>query len=361
MTPARPGVLPLAQTLPAMTQPTADQSDGLLLAGDVGGTKTVLGIFSKDHGPARPLAVKTYPSAAFPGLEALVREFLASVHLRVQRACFDVAGPVADGRAKLTNLSWKPLWEPALAEALGLRSVRLLNDLEAIALGITQLPSRDLRVLHRRKPAPGGAIGVVAPGTGLGEAFLVWAGDRYSACPSEGGHGDFAPGNQREAELLSWLRQRHGHVSWEQVCSGMGIPNLYEFLADTGSAAEPEQVASRIATAPDRTRAIVEAGMDPGSGSARCAEVLDLFAGILGAEVGNMALTVMATAGIYLAGGIPPAILPVLRRGSFLSRIHDKGRLSPIVSAMPVFVVTGRAALIGAAAAGLGTRAEHRL
>jgi glucokinase len=170
---------------------------------------------------------------------------------------------------------------------------------------------------------------------------------------SEGGHGDFAPGTPRERELLGYLQQRFGHVSWELVCSGMGIPNLYDFLADTGMA-EPEPVAERIATAGDRTRAIIEAGLDPGSGSARCAEVLELFAGILGAEAGNMALTVLATGGIYLAGGIPPAILPVLRGGPFLARLHDKGRLSPMVAPMPVSVVTGRAALVGAAAAGLG-------
>jgi glucokinase len=332
----------------------AVESARLLLAGDVGGTKTVLGIFSEEQGPGRPLAVKTYPSGAYRGLEAIAEEFLASVHLRVERACFAVAGPVAEGRARLTNLPWRPLGEPALAQALGLGSVRLLNDLEAIALGITQLGPGDLRVLHRPRAAPGGAVAVIAPGTGLGEAFLIWTGDRYLAHPSEGGHGDFAPGTPREAELLGWLGRRHGHVSWELVCSGMGIPNLYDFLAETGSAAEPEGVAERIAAAPDRTRAIVEAGLDPGSGSARCAEVLELFCGILGAETGNMALTVLATGGIYLAGGLPPAILPVLGRGRFLARLHDKGRLSPVVAAMPVSVVTGPAALTGAATAGFG-------
>jgi glucokinase len=335
-----------------VSTPSAGRPDDLLLAGDVGGTKTVLGIFSEEKGPGRPLAVKTYPSGAYPGLDAIVAEFLASVHLPVRRACFDVAGPIAAGRAKLTNLPWRPLREPALAEALGLHSVMLLNDLEAIALGITQMPSRDLRVLHRRKPALAGAIAVVAPGTGLGEAFLVWTGGRYTAYPSEGGHGDFAPGNPREADLLGWLRQRHGHISWELVCSGTGIPNLYDYLADTGFAEEPEPVAKRIDTAPDRARAIIEAGMDPESGSALCAEVVKMFAGILGAETGNMALTVLATGGIYLAGGIPPAILPVLRSGPFLNRLHDKGRLSALVAAMPVSVVTGRAALVGAAMAG---------
>jgi len=327
--------------------------DGMLLAGDVGGTKTVLGIYSRDRGPRRPLALRTYPSAKYQSLDAIVREFLATVHVRVDRACFDVAGPVTAGRAKLTNLPWRSLEEPALAEALELGRVRLLNDLQAIALGITELFPRDLRTLHRRKPGAGGAIAVVAPGTGLGEAFLTWEGDRYVPHPSEGGHCDFAPGDEREADLLRHLRRRYGHVSWELVCSGLGIPNVYDFLADTGFARETEPAAGRIAAAPDRTRAIVEAGMDPGSGSALCAEALRMFAGILGAQAGNLALTVLARGGIYLAGGIPPAILPVLRDGPFLPRLHDKGRLSQVVAAMPVQVVTGQAALVGAATAGL--------
>ena len=169
-------------------------ADGLLLAGDIGGTKTILGIYSQDAGPQRPLAVRTYPSAKYPSLEAIVREFLATVHLPVDQACFDLAGPISGGRATLTNLPWEPIEAPALAEALGLDSVRLLNDLEAIALGITELHPRNLRVLQRHRRVAGGAIAVVAPGTGLGEAFCVWNGHRYLPSPSEGGHGDFAPG-----------------------------------------------------------------------------------------------------------------------------------------------------------------------
>jgi glucokinase len=178
------------------------QPDGLLLAGDVGGTMTILGIYSKEAGPRRPLATRTYPSAKYPALDAIVKEFLAAVHLRVEHASFDVAGPIVGGRVRLTNLPWEPLEEPALAEALGLCRVRLLNDLEAIALAITELRPDGLRTLQRRRPAPSGTIAVVAPGTGLGEAFLTWTGDRYLPRPSEGGHGDFAPGDGREAALL---------------------------------------------------------------------------------------------------------------------------------------------------------------
>lgn len=339
--------------LPELPGAGPDPPGSMLLAGDIGGTKTVLGTYAEDAGPRRPLAVRTYPSAKYPSLQAIVEEFLATVHLPVDRACFDVAGPIVDGRAKLTNLPWEPIEESALATALGLDSVRLLNDLQAIALGITELHPSDLRVLQRRRRDAGGAIAVVAPGTGLGEAFCVWDGHRYLPSPSEGGHGDFAPGDEREAELLRHLRRRYGHVSWELVCSGLGIPNLYDFLADTGFATEAKPVASRIAAAPDRTRVIVEAGMDPRSGSALCAETLRMFTGILGAKAGNLALTVLATGGIYLAGGIPPAILPMLRNGPFLARLRDKGRLSRLVAAMPVHVVVGPAALVGAATAGL--------
>ena len=333
---------------------------GLLLAGDVGGTKTVLGVFAPDRGPLRPLATRTYPSATYPSLEAILKEFLASVHLPVDRACLDVAGPVSGGRAKLTNLAWRPLEAAALAEALGLRRVELLNDLEAIALGITALPRRDLRALHRRPRVRGGPVAVVAPGTGLGEAFLTREGDRYVAHPSEGGHADFAPGDEREVELLAWLRERHRHVSYELVCSGVGIPNLYDFLADQGGAPEPEAVARRLAAAPDRTRAIVEAGMDPAAPSPRCAEVVRMFVAILGAQAGNLGLTVMATGGIYLAGGLPVAVLPRLGDDPFLARLHNKGRLSRVVRAMPVHVVLARAALVGAAVAGLGRDPAER-
>jgi glucokinase len=325
----------------------------MLLAGDIGGTKTILGVYAEDGGPRRPLALRVYPSAKYPALDAIVGEFLATVHLPVERACFDVAGPVDGGRATLTNLPWPPLDERALAGALGLRQVWLLNDLEAIALGITELHPRDLRTLQRCRPRPGGPIAVVAPGTGLGEAFLTWEGGRYVPHASEGGHRDFAPSDERETDLLRHLRERHGHVSYELVCSGIGIPNLYEFLASAGFATEAEPLATRIASAPDRTRAIVEAGMDARSGSALCAETLRMFVAILGAEAGNLALTVLASGGIYLAGGIPPAVLPLLRSGPFLDRLRTKGRLSRLVAAMPVYVVLGRAALVGAATAGL--------
>jgi glucokinase len=318
----------------------------------------VLGIYSLHGGSHHPLHKRTYPSADYPGLDVIVGTFLSTTSERVDRACFDVAGPVLDGRAKLTNLPWQRLDERELAERLGLAQVRLLNDLEAIALGITELDSHDLRSLHRRKASPRGAVAVVAPGTGLGEAFLTWDDGRYEPHPSEGGHADFAPGDEREMALLDHLRKRHEHVSCELVCSGVGIPNLYDFLVESGFATEPEAVASRIAAAADRTRAIVEVGMDPDAGSVLCAETLRMFVGILGAEAGNLALKVLATGGIYLAGGLVPAVLELLRSGPFLARLHGKGRLSRVVEAMPVHAVVGNAALVGSAAAGLRLLAD---
>lgn len=321
-----------------------------LLAGDVGGTKTILAVFSETSGPCRPLASRTFPSAGYPGLADMAKEFVATVGLEVDRACFDVAGPVVDGRVRPTNLEWPPLEEQELADALGLRSVRLLNDLEAVALGITALDRRQLRTLQRGRPQREGTLAVVAPGTGLGEAFVTREGGRWAAHPSEGGHCDFAPADDREEALLRHLRASHGHVSYELVCSGLGIANLYDFLADTGFGGEPPAVTDRIVAASDRTRAIVSAALE--GASERCGEALQMFCGILGAEAGNLALKVLATGGIYLAGGLPPAVLPLLREGPFLARLGAKGRLSALVAAMPVRVVVTRAAIVGAAVAG---------
>ena len=176
---------------------------------------------------------------------------------------------------------------------------------------------------------------------------------RYRPSPSEGGHGDFAPGDEREAQLLGWLRARHGHVSWEMVCSGIGIPSLYDFLVDSRFATEAEPVAGQIAAAPDRTRAIIEASMDPWPGSALCAETLRLFTGILGAKAGNLALTVPGHRRHHLAGGIPRWSCPSCAAVPSSPRLRDKGRLSRLVSSMPVHVALAPAALVGAATAGL--------
>jgi glucokinase len=329
----------------------------VIVAGDIGGTKTLLGLFDDRPGPRSPRVQAEYRSAAYPSLDVMVLEFLRDHGPPDNRppdaASFAVAGPVADGRVRATNLPWPELSAAGLASALGMRRVPLLNDLEAVALGITVLDPVDVVSLAPGRAVPGGPMAVIAPGTGLGEAFLTWDGAHWQAHPSEGGHADFAPLDELEVDLWRFLEPRLGHLSYEQVCSGIGIPNLYDFLATRSPGAEPAHAARALATAPDRTRAIVELGAGPGPRSPRCEEVVALFVRILGAEAGNLALKIMATGGLYVAGGLAVAVVDELARGPFLQRLRSKGRVSRVLEDLPVNVVTSAVALAGAAEAGL--------
>ena len=196
-------------------------------------------------------------------------------------------------------------------------------------------------------------MAVIAPGTGLGEAFLVWGSGGYIACPSEGGHADFAPGDELQAELLSYLRARYARVGYERVCSGMGLPNIYDFLRDSGRMAESPALAAELAKAPDRTPLIVQAALREPAGDALCRLTLRSFVSILGAEAGNLALKVFATGGVYIGGGIAPRILPQLEDGAFARAFVNKGRFAQLLEGIPVHVITTRAALLGAAIYGL--------
>ena len=324
----------------------------MLIAGDIGGTKTLLGLYEPDAGPRAPVKLKEYHSAAYGSLDEIVRAFLAEAGQQARAACFDVAGPVMQGRAKLTNLPWL-LDEAELAETLGLPDVVLLNDLKAMAYAVPLLRPDELHVVNPGRAEEHGTIAVVAPGTGLGEAFLVWDGSRYLACSSEGGHADFAPGDAMQAALWQYLSARFGHVSCERVCSGSGIPNLYDFLRDSGHAPERPELAANLANAQDRTPLIVGAALadtpDPLSVAA-----LDLFAAILGAEAGNLALKVLATGGVYLAGGMPLRLGKRLDQPSFMQAFAGKGRFAGLLGGVPVKLVqTTGAALLGAAQYGL--------
>jgi glucokinase len=325
----------------------------MLLAGDIGGTKTNLAVFSREAGLRRPLAEATFPSADYPSLEALASEFLAQIDLQVGQAHFGVAGPVVAGRATITNLPWV-MDETRLKKTLDISSVRLLNDLDAIAHAVPQLEPSDLHTLHKGQPAPGGAIAVIAPGTGLGEAFLTWDGSRYRPHASEGGHADFAPTNPLEIELLCYLLERFEHVSYERVCSGMGLPNIYAYLKDSGFAEEPDWLARRLAEASDPTPIIAQAALDSERPCQLCVATLNTFVSILGAEAGNMALKLMATGGVYLGGGIPPRILPILEQGQFMDAFRRKGRFSDLMAQIPIHVILNpKVALLGAASYGL--------
>ena len=325
----------------------------LLLAADLGATKVDLVVFSSEAGHRAPLAQATRLAARYPSFEALAAEFLAQVDRPVDRAVLAVAGPVVGHRVTITNMPWE-VDGIHILEALGLSSVVLLNDLEAIALALPLLGPGDLHTLNGGRPIPGGAIAVIAPGTGLGEAFLVWDGVRYIACASEGGHTGFAPANPFEVALLRYLQQRLDYVSYELICSGMGLPNIYAFLKDSGYAKEPAWLAGQLAGAQDPTPVIIDTALDSERPCDICVATLERFASILGAEAGNLALKVLATGGVYVGGGIPPRILSVLEGGQFWEAFWRKGQDSDLLRDIPVHVIlNARAALLGAAAYGL--------
>ncbi len=327
----------------------------MLLVGDIGATHARFALISPVVGLARPLREANLASRGQPGLEAVVRQFLEPPPgVSIDRAVFAVAGPVVHGRAELTNLGWV-VDETELAAVLDIPAVRLLNDLVALAYAVPQLAPEALRTLQRGEVVRGGGIAVVAPGTGLGEAFLTWDGADYRAHPSEGGHADFAPVDALQQELLAWLRGRFEIVSYERVCSGSGLPNLYDFLKARGTPPEEPWLADRLAAADDPSPVIVEAAFDARSPSALALATVELFAGILAAEAGNAAIRVLATGGVYLGGGMPRRVLPLLERAGFVERFRQKDRMSDLVARVPLHVIVARGvALSGAAHVALG-------
>ena len=313
-----------------------------ILAGDVGGTKTLLRLV--DVSGAKLLQTR-YESAKHAHLTTIIELFLqeaAQASLEKPRmGAFGVAGPVVDGVCKTTNLPWR-LEEKAIAETCGLTKVRLMNDFEATAYGVIDLPAESRHTLQIGEPTKRGAVAVIGAGTGLGEALLVHShedpagGDEWIVVPSEGGHSDFAPRDDLEIELLKFLRARHGHVSWERVVSGMGIVNVYEFLRDTGVAVESKQLAAEMA-AGDKGAVIGKHAL--AGDDALCLRTIQVFVSAYGAEAGNLALKGLATGGVFLTGGIAPKLLKMLEGGSFLRSLRDKGRLSRVVDRTPVHVV----------------------
>jgi glucokinase len=300
------------------------------IAGDIGGTHTRLALF--DPKTAQPVAIEVYASRDHDGLEAMLRVFLRAHPADVERACFGVAGPVRNGHVQTTNLPW-PVDAASVAAALGRDHVGLVNDLVANAYGIAELGPGDVAALHAGDPAIGGNAAVISAGTGLGEAGLVWDGSRHHVFASEGGHTDFGPRTPAEADLRAHLAAKHPHVSYERVCSGMGLVAIHAYL---GGGADAD--ASAITTA-------ALAGSD-----ARCIQALEMMIEIYGAEAGNLALKLLATGGVYVGGGIAPRILPKLREGAFLAAFAAKGRFAGLLARVPVHVILNeRTALLGAA------------
>jgi glucokinase len=322
----------------------------VLLAGDIGGTKTDLAFFDSEGGLETPRRFTRFASAEYPSLLGIIEEFREANHDVVSHACFAVAGPVLDGSAKVSNLPWT-LDAAEISEALRIPSVTLVNDLVATALSIPLLAPAEMHTIGAGNAASHATVAVIAPGTGLGEAFLTWEGGSPRAHPSEGGHSDFAPADELQSALLAHLRERWGHVSIERVCSGNGIPNIYDFLRDSRHD-ESAVIRRRLQDADDPTPIIVRSAMqapiDP-----LCSATMEVFVDILGAEAGNLALKVLSTGGVYLAGGIPKRIVPLLAGPRFLNAFRAKGRMEHVLAEIPIHVVLEQTALIGCASLGL--------
>jgi glucokinase len=321
----------------------------MILAGDIGGTNVRLAVCERDGDGIRIIAEESRPSRSLATFEDGLAAFLAAQRRApLHAACFGVAGAVIDGRCHTTNLPWV-LEETALSKTLNGAPVRLLNDVVVTAYGMLHVPASDLVALHPKAvPQRRGNIAVVAVGTGLGEGILYWDGAAYHPLASEGGHSDFAPRTEQEIEVLRYLcAQLGGHVSYERVLSGPGLSNLYDFLRDSGFAAESPALQRRLQEG-DRNEAITEIGL--AGAEPLCVAAVDLFCSILGAEAGNLALKCLALGGVYIAGGIPPRLLPVLRSDRFWQPFVDKGRFKELLQRLPVWVnVKPGTPLLGAA------------
>ncbi|MEX1130273.1 MAG: glucokinase [Vicinamibacterales bacterium] len=334
----------------------------MFLAGDIGGTKTLLGVFAAAPDRPRAIEVGEFITLEYEALAPMVREFLHAQNLdprRIEAACFGVAGAVTGQVARLTNVPWL-VEGPPLAEAFGFKRIRILNDLEALAYGVTVLEPSELSVLQVGVPVPDGNAAVIAAGTGLGEAMLHNVDGRFIPAASEGGHADFAARTPTEMEMVTALGRIFGRVGVELVVSGPGLVNVYQFTHDsfgagpmiTPNSLAPARLCDGVGPSKDASelparisRAAMERRCD------RCVEAFEIFLGAYGAEAGNIALRSVATAGVYIGGGIAPRILPALESGPFMDAFRDKEPMAHLVATMPVSVILNPdAGLVGAAA-----------
>lgn len=317
----------------------------MILAGDIGGTKTVLALVRPTASGRDIEREAVFASREYGRFDDLLAAFLKEGGHRPDAVCLGVAGPVREGRCQTTNLPWV-LEERELGRAVGARAVKLLNDVEAAAFGVLGLRADEIAVLNPGRRAVGN-IAVIAAGTGLGEAILAWDGRRYVPVPSEGGHTDFAPRTDREIDLLRFLRAEFGRVSYERVVSGPGQYNIYRFLRDTGTVEEPAWLTRELA-AGDPSAVVTRVGL--AKGHPLCVDALDLFAALYGAEAGNLALKAFAIGGVFIAGGIAPKMIDKLRDGVFMAAFAAKGRYRSLMESIPVSVsLNPRTPLLGAA------------
>jgi len=326
---------------------TGINTSELVLGGDIGGTKTFLGLFELVGKRPTPRVIEAYPSGDASGLEPLIERFLAQHGQPFTVACFGIAGPVKAGVSRVTNLPWV-VSETELKGRFGWEQVRLINDLAATAVAVPLLTESELYPVNRGRPEPGGAFGIVAPGTGLGMALAIMAEGKVRAIASEGGHVDFAARNDKEMDLLKHLLGTIPRVSVERLASGPGLFTIYSWLREYRNHTEPVWLEERMNSA-DPSKVISEVALE--KAEPLCVEALDLFVSIIGAAAGNLALTGTTTGGIYLGGGIPPKILPKLVDGAFVEAFTAKGRFKDFLADVPVRVILNdKAALLGAAA-----------
>lgn len=322
-------------------------SNKIILAGDVGGTKILLALFELSGEQLIQLKSKRYISRDYKSLEIIIKDFLASQQAAPASAAFGIPGPVENGIVKSTNLPWI-IDEKVLSKNANISKVKIVNDLTATAFEIPYLkPDEVILIKGGKKENKSNNYVVVAPGTGLGQAFLICENDKKIVIPSEGGHSDFAPTNQIETELFLYLYKKFNRVSYERIISGSGLPNVFNFLVESGYAKPKNETLERMKTE-DKAAVISELAIN-GSDKV-CEKALDIFISVLGAHCGNLVITLLATGGVYLAGGIPIKILPKLKTKTFTDSFNNKGRLKEIVESTPIYVLNHNTAALNGAA-----------
>lgn len=318
----------------------------MILAGDIGGTKTNLAFFSREDDRLFLRRSGSYPNSEHGSLIEILQKFCGQGDERIASASFGIAGPVLDGRCEATNLAWI-VESKEVSAHLGLESVGLINDLSATAFGTLHLLPNETKVLNEGKPESEGTIAVIAAGTGLGEGALVWDGQRYRSLPSEGGHTDFGPRDEVEVDLLRFIQEKFEHVSYERIVSGPGVLILYEFFRSRSDYPEPDWLREELKTG-DPSAAIASAALARRDQAAEL--TLNLFVSLYGAEAGNLALKLLPKGGLYVGGGIAPKLLPLIEAGGFMQSFLAKGRFAYLMKEIPVRVILNdKTALTGAA------------
>lgn len=328
----------------------------MILAGDIGGTNSRLGVFDANGKTPAPLRVEVFPSENYFSLIEILHEFLGDARTAVSSACFGLPGPVINGVVTTSNLPWVVIMDE-LRQTLQTDRVEIVNDLEANAHGISALGPESVVTLSPGASGASGNIALISAGTGLGEAGLYWNGEAWQPFASEGGHVDFAPRNELEAAMLTWMLRRYSHVSYERFLSGPGLHNIYKFLIEYGCGQEPEWLAARIAEGSPGAE-IAKAAME--RNVEVCQTAMDRFVSIYGAEAGNLALKMLASGGVYIGGGIAPKILSELKKPRFMESFLNKGRMRSLLEQCPVkVIINDQTALLGAARVALfGVRME---